>query len=120
MLVPAHHSLSLLQVGVSHDRMQGAVKEYEGRVLSLQEELEFTRSSYSIACQEIIDMKDELVSLGSLQDQQKLLVLEVMCKGGWVGVVCVMLVLEVMYEGGWVWSVQNQQLYSVLEVYCSY
>ncbi len=67
----------MLQVGVSHERMQGTVAEFEGRVQSLAEELEFTRSNYENACQEITDLKDELVALGNVQDQQQLLVQEV-------------------------------------------
>lgn len=102
-----------MQVGVSHERLQGTVKEYEGRAQSLQEELEFTRSSYGIACQEITDLKDELLSLESVQDQQQLLVLEVCMRvggcgpsssrwcwsyvHGWMGVVC-------CWRDGWVWS----------------
>lgn len=57
--------------------MQGAVNEFEGRVQSLVEELEFTRSNYKIACKEIAELKEELMSLGNEQEQQQLLVLEV-------------------------------------------
>lgn len=72
-----------LQVGVNHEQIQVAVAEYEGRMQSLQEELEFTKSSYNSACQEIMDLKDEVASLESVQEQQQLLVLEVR---SWSGV----------------------------------
>jgi hypothetical protein len=57
--------------------MQGTLQGYEGRIQSLEEELELTKSSYSMACQEIVDLKDELGSLESVQEQQQLLVHEV-------------------------------------------
>ena len=62
---------------MNHEQIQANVAEYEGRLQSLQEELELTRSSYDSACQEIMDLKDELASLESVQEQQQLLVLEV-------------------------------------------
>lgn len=93
---------------MSHERMQGAVREYEGHVQSLEEELEFTRSNYNIACKEITDLKEELITLGSVQDQQQLLVLQV-CGRVWpVGVVW-----EELITLG---SVQDQQQLLVLQV----
>lgn len=50
---------------------------YEGRVQSLAEELEVTRSSYQHACEEIARLKEQLASLDSLQEQQQLLAQEV-------------------------------------------
>ena len=58
-------------MGVSYQQLQ---EEYEQRMQSLVEELEATRSDHQAICQENMDLKDEL---GSLDDQQQLLVLEV-------------------------------------------
>ena len=50
---------------------------YEGHIESLSEELEVTRSSYQEACGEVERLKEQLASLGSLQEQRDLLVAEV-------------------------------------------
>ena len=57
--------------------MQGVVEACEGRVQALADELESTRSKYKDACEEVLALKEELSSLGSIQDQQQLLILEV-------------------------------------------
>lgn len=64
-------------MGASHERMQGVVEACEGRVQALADELESTRSNHKSACEEILELKEELASLESLQDQQQLLILEV-------------------------------------------
>lgn len=70
----------ILQVSASHERLQGAVVGYEDHVQSLAEELESTRSNYQSVCEEVTSLKEQLASLGSVQDQHHLLVLEVgMC-----------------------------------------
>ena len=68
---------SPLQVSASHQRLQGAVGQYEGRVQSLAEELEATKSGYTEACEEVTALKEQLASLTSAHDQQHLLVQEV-------------------------------------------
>ncbi len=70
-------SLTYHQVGYSHECLQGAVEDYEGRVLSVAEELEATRSSYQGACEEIAHLKEQLLAMGVLQDQHHLLQQEV-------------------------------------------
>ena len=53
------------------------MEDYEGRVLSVAEELEATRAGYQGACEEIAQLKEQLLSMGVLQDQQQLLQQEV-------------------------------------------
>lgn len=77
-------------MGASHERLQEAVEEYEGRVQSLVEDLEVTGSNYQSACEEIAELKEQLDAAGSLQDQYQFLEQEVgdggvVCK--WVGLI---------------------------------
>ena len=53
------------------------MEDYEGRVLSVAEELEVTRSGYQAACEEIAQLKEQLLAMGVLQDQHQLLQQEV-------------------------------------------
>lgn len=66
-----------LQVGASHERLQGAVEDYEGRVQSLAQDLEMTKSNYHDACREIAELQEKVEAQESDQQKHQLLLLEV-------------------------------------------
>ncbi len=70
------------QVGVNQGRLQETVNDYEDYISHLKEDLATTQLKYQDMMEENNGLKEKLDSLSSLQDQQKLLAMEVGLMGG--------------------------------------